>query len=291
MAEHITTGVASTIGATFYNDEDPATATGDVEVTIVDPWSAVVVDAATATSAGEGRYTHTLDAQTAPTLLTATWSGTFGGSTRTATTRVEVAGGIYPTIGELRTISDISNADTYTTDDLKRVRNQFIAKAERHCGYSFVPRFRLDDLTGLGARALPISNRYPRAVSRIDIDDVTMTVAELADVQPEDHGVLLRDNGSGVWASGVNILAAYTHGLNEPPDDLNEAAKRWIAYRLTANRSSMIDERATSIQGDLGTQRLSTPGGRAGGPGGMPIVTGIPDVDQLLDELRMVQVA
>src|SRR6266498_3629859 len=134
MSERILRDTGATLGVTFYSGETAQNADGAVTVTITrDDGTAVVTGAAT-TNAGTGVYQYVLAPQTNLDLLTAAWSGSFGGVAQKITTRIEVAGGFYVSIPEIRALPGLTSTTSFPTDKLKKARDWFENLAEAYCG-------------------------------------------------------------------------------------------------------------------------------------------------------------
>lgn len=202
--------------------------------------------------------TSTLD------LLTATWRNA-GGDVLGVTTH-EIVGGVYASLAEIRS-GEPTLSDTVRTSDalLKQCRAEVEAMFEQVCRQAFVPRFSV--LAIPNDRRLAVANlRVVRWVHSIASDgSATVVDATLARVGP--------------WGTyGDHVVVGVEHGLDRPPEDIKRAAI--AAIRRRANRSA-VDQRAMSFTTPTGeVQRFPTPG--LG-----PWVTGLPDVDEVLQRYVM----
>lgn len=283
--EQILRGSAATITATFRDQNgDPTEPAGVVTVGVVDAAGVEVVPSGSATtSGGTGVRQRTLTAaQTAQLgLLTATW--TDAGDASTHTTTVEVAGGFYASVGQIRS-SDLALADVerYPTARLLAARRTVETEFEAICGVAFVPRYRRVTLTGSGTSSLALPDPMLRVVrsARIYSDATTyttLTADELAEIRPSDAGTAARQ--SGVWPCGT-VVVEYEHGFDRPPADVLDVF--WVRLRDVLNRSNrgVPDRTATFSPETGGTFSLIVPGQRGS-------VTGIPDVDVVLSRYSM----
>lgn len=101
---------------------------------------------------------------------------------------------------------------------------------------------------------------------------------ELAAVEMSPWGTLRNPAGWGAHAYRIGV----EHGHDSPPADLQAAAITRLRHRLNMVRSG-IPDRATSMSTEAGqTFALATPGLRG-------FVTGIPDVDVVLERYRFVR--
>lgn len=290
--QRILPGVAATLEVTFTDGTgEPAAATGPVTVAVTraDGTTALASTGATQATTGwdaAARYTVTLPAAANLALdeLTATWTDTGDGST--VTTTVAVVGGIYCTIGTVRrSDASLNDAAKYPDVEVRRARLQVETEFERVCRRAFVPRFAVERLDGTGSTALPLAwgdGRRVRWVREYDSDgsiERTFTPPELAAIRLGEDGVALRVDRF-VWPKGRrNIEIAYEHGLDVVPDDVHRAALVRIRTVLNANRSGVPDRAVTFTSEGGGTFSIATPGMRGS-------ITGIPDVDVVLDAWR-----
>ena len=275
-------GTAGTIEALFADDEDPVDATGDVTVTVSDAFGTEIVAATTATNTDVGTYTVDIPAQTTPMSLTGTWTGTFSGSTRTTTTLTALNGRHLVTIAELRARKSLANLDHYPIEMLRRARTQFAAMAARHIGCPLVPTYLTVTASGTGSAFLEVP-RNTTSVVEAAIDDVAVT--DTITVTPNGYAAELEES---TWTYAEPVVVGVVAGFDPTPPELVDAAAAWVEWRVGRDRAGMVDPRATSITGEQGTYRLSTPGGSTGR--GAPTLTGLPEVDAALNVYRYVSV-
>lgn len=273
----VVAGQAVTLSHTWLVDEDtPTSASGSVTVSVADP-AGTVVASGTATLGDPGVYTFVLPPQASLTLLTVTWSATVGGYPASATGLVEVAGGVFFTIPQIRAADDqLADANRFPTAALVAARLETEIECEDICGRSFVPRYWRDTLDGTGNSDVLLGRpdvRVIRAVSmrsRAGLPLVPLTESQIGALAVTADGMLRRTD-TGFWTEGVgNILIEGEGGLDGPPPPLLEAALVRLRS-LAVKHRSLIPDRASSFTAiDGGTYRLTLPKKKS---------TGIPDVD------------
>src|SRR5574343_569001 len=217
----------------------------------------------------------------AGTATTGTGTAARAKALTVATTVVDVVGGVYVPISEVRaTEPALANGAVDQLARLKVVRSIVETMFESACHRGFVPRFNVARLDGHGTPTLVLPHPDLRRVSwaRIYSDATTytsLTVAELAAIPASASGLAIRTD-AGIWPAGTcNIEIGYEYGLDTPPADIRQAAI--LAIRSQANTfRSGIPDRAISWQpAEGGNVVLATPG--------LGIwVTGIPAVDETL---------
>jgi hypothetical protein len=268
-------------------DGEPADP-GTVTVGVTDSKGDVVVAAGSATTgSGTQPRTYTLSvAQTANVdRLTATWtvSGTVVG-----VTNVEVVGGVFVSVAEIRSMEPaLSSASDYTTPVLTAARTQVETMFEDTCNRAFVPRFRVDTLSGDGGLVLVLGRPDVRRIRWVRIADYRGVFTDIdltaETIEVTELGLVVRRDSYWPWGR-FNVQVGYEYGLDQPPADLKQAAVQAIRAQVNTFRSG-IPDRATSFQPiDGGNVVLATPG--LG-----PWITGIPSVDECLKRYRWHDVA
>ena len=253
---------------------DPGTVT--VQVTRADGTD--IKPAGTATS-GSGVAPRTISLTAADTaqldVLTAAWS--ISGSV-VAVTEHEVVGGVYLSTTQIRSLEPaLSSATEYPAAAIVTARQQVEQMFESACNRAFVPRFRVDALSGAGQGSLVLrrpdvrSIRFVRLHNGVEFEDINVD-----ELRVNELGAI----GGYHWPHGfLNIQVGYEYGLDQPPADLRNAAVQAIRAQVNTFRSG-IPDRATSFQPiDGGNVVLATPG--LG-----PWVTGIPAVDEAIKRYR-----
>jgi hypothetical protein len=255
--------------------ETPTDPTGTPTVALVAAdGDAVQSGNATIVGSDSGRTTFAMNGVATLELITATWTATVAGVSRTETDTVEVVGGFLFTLAAGRA-SDSSLADTtkYPTADLEQARLEVETECEMICDRAFVPRYQRVVLNGSGAGDLLLAHsdddrtagdvRTIRSIKMADRADGTFTsftVGELAAVQVTDDGRLVRVDGDVFIEGWRNVIVEYEYGLDAPPPDLRGA--NLLRLRSTLNRPrSGVQERATSYTApEGGTYRMDQAG-------------------------------
>lgn len=278
--QRVLVGNDATTRTTFYSGDTPADATGDVTVTVTRD-DGTVLAGGTATNASTGVYEFDLADATHTSrldVLTVTWAGLIAGSTQVKTTQVEVVGGFYVELGEIRSLPKLGDSGKFPLEALEDARNWFETLAEEHCGVAFVPRYARDLVDGNDRYELLLNRLYPRSLIGVTVDGVTTSTTGW---QLYPSGRLSRDHlGSFAVPTsttiGRNIAVSYTHGYDRPPADLRDVALLAIRDKLLADREGREAGRVLSQTNEFGgTTRFALPGSDR--------PTGIPDVDTVLN--------
>ena len=254
----------------------------DVDVAQADGTAVVTGVSASLVSGTTGTYSYTLSAANNATLnrLTLTWKD--GGSTR-STRYVDVVGGFYFTIAELRARKGLESEAKFSTERLIATRDRIQSIIERDNGVAYVPRYKRVRVDGSGKTNLLLPHPVLRSVRSVRTysDATTYTsfsAAQIAAIPQNTIGMAERTDGS-IWTCGKqNLLVEYEHGYDNPPDDLKQAALDAAQYFIFGDTATM-SPRALDVVGEWGTVRYSTPG--ADRP------TGIPDVDAVIVANRL----
>lgn len=265
--QQLLVGAAGSIEATFLSaDGEPVAATGTVTV-VVTRADGTAVTVGTPTAGTEtGKYTATITASVAGTLdvLTAVWSD--NGVAR-VTTRHEIVGGYYFTLGEARASDPtLQDAASYTSAAIRIARSEVEREAEEITGVAHVPRFAEEILDGDGSATLLLPRTAVRAVRAVLLDGVE--IDDLATLRVSPNGRLVR---STAWPLGErNVTVQYEHGYDRPNPEIKRAALTRLRHRLNFSLTGVPDRAVNFSAGDGGTFQLATAGRYA---------TGIPEVD------------
>jgi len=229
--ERIVAGTAATISFQGVDQDGEPGDPGTVTVGVVRSDGSTVVNAGTATSGSStSPRTYALTAaQTATVdLLTATWKV---GSTTVGTTLVEVVGGVFVRIADVRGIDRVvADASIDPLPHLKRVRSRAEQLIETETGVAWVPRFSTVRLDGNGQGALLLPEMMLRSVRwcRLWTDGTTyssLSAAELAAIPADNVGIAWRSDGAS-WPCGVrNVEIGFEHGYATPNQDIAEACR------------------------------------------------------------------
>lgn len=260
--QRIVAGVAATLTwqATDQNGEpaDPGTTT----VAVTGSAGTVVLAAGTATTTSGTARTVDIAAQDVDEL-TVVWTG----ATATATTYVDVVGGVYFTVDQARAAQpNIANVATFTAARVIEKRTEVATLFEQRTDMAFVPRFAAltTNKRATATRTAIRSVKWAQTVSGDYITDTT----ELARV--EQWGVRC-----AAHIDRVGVI----FGFDTPPADVVDKAMLYCRHLLTES-SSGIDMRVLAT---------STPDGqvtRFATPGAGKWITGIPEIDEVLIAYR-----
>lgn len=289
--QRVLAGVTATLSATFRDQDGEPTSPGTVTVEVVSEASGTVVLAAgTATVTPTDATTRTVALSPAQTAsldrLKCTWTDS---GTVAATTYVEIVGGYWASVAELRDGDEkIQSGNRFSPDLVIAKRKAAEDLFEDVTNQAWVPRYAWARVDGTGSGSLVLPHPYVRQIRSVrSYSNATTytdwTAPEIASVPESPSGVVERTDG-GVWDCGRgNLLVEFEHGHDRPPHDLADAFARYVRAKLTSTKSA-IPDRATSFQsGEGGTYSLTTPGIRGS-------VTGIPEVDEVLDRYRFAMV-
>lgn len=253
--DRVQQGTSVTIAHTFTVDgvaADPTPDSATIEILRGDG-TELVPAGTNATNAGPGKFTYTLTpTQTAQLdLLTVKWTATFG-QLQTMTSRVEIVGGFLFTVAEARALKPLGNAEMYPLAALLTARTLAEQTLEEVCNVAFVPRYRRERAIPVRHGHVRVKGRDIRAIRDLTVDDVALTVDELAAITvPREFTI------AGVSKTGSRYVIGYEHGHDFPPEQARRIALR-LAKRYLVE--TPIDERASSMTTDDGTISLVTPG-------------------------------
>jgi len=237
-----------TVTRTFYVDETPTDATGNVDVSL-QRWDGTVVNSGTAGHPGPaGQYTWTIRgglAQADPSdtyqldKLQLIWTALVGGARTRVAQEVEIVGGHVFDLAQFRAdYPDFGSKTKFTTAALAARRVAVEQEIERVTWTAMVPRFAYDITWGSGSRWLGLNHCDIRAVRKVVVDGTTWTPAQLAAIDWMDNGLLVLPVGA-VWPAGVQVVVEYEHGLDGPPEPVSEAAAFRMSTRMGQGKSGV----------------------------------------------------
>jgi hypothetical protein len=283
--ERVLRNTAATTSVTFYNGSSAVEADGAVSVIAKRADGSTLFSTNATNDPAVGVYTVVIPAQANLNYLTLTWTGSFTGTPVSIATEVEIVGGFYFSIGELRGYeSSFSNLTKYPDSALIEARAQVESEFEDICHRSFVPRFW---------RETSVDTDSDEDMLWLEKPEVTKF--NLLSQNGQDYlnyytsGYLIRDRNSPRGVHVVNqalalfnydtlyypISAEYEYGLYSVPIQIKQKALK-RAKQFLLGQKSTIDERATTmLLPDIGTVNLATPGERGA-------ETGVPDIDVVL---------
>lgn len=265
---------AATISVTLYSDatpENPLPDSATLEVLRGD--GTVLVAAGTqADDSGTGVFEYTFAPTDIPDVdeLTVRWTSTRDGYEEVYETVVQVTGG---PLFALPDITEEVMGKTVVDYALARIAAEDLL--EHACGVAFTTRYRRDTLSGDGTRELLLPTPKVQKVRAVTIDDVALTVDELAELKVRGpEGIVYRP---AAWPSGEqNITIAWEHGYPRPYV-LAARPALMLAERMLLDDVGGVSPRATSVSDGTTTQLLVTAGVRG-------MVTDIPEVNAFIDQ-------
>lgn len=270
----IVTDAPATLSVTFTEaDEDPASADGNVTVTVVDAEGVTVVDNQNCSGSG-GTYTRLISGIAEPTQLTATWGGTFGGAAVTATTKVEVVGARLATVPQVRALEGLDDTTVFPTAVLEEAIEYAEDVIDDYCGSMFVPRLHVirRGSTYSADESMHLPLPYVQALRFVTDDGTDATSSyEIVD------GRLRCTTG---WITTDPLVVGVDTGPTDGAPPGIKWAARTIARHYALNLVSRIPDRALSVQSDFGQIQMAQ-------PGGLNRPTGFPEVNAELSRHRV----
>lgn len=288
-------GATDTLTAYFYDGGETPVDKGAVTVSVASDLGTVLQSGGATNTTGTYTFALSATATAALDRLTVTWTS----GTEAQQTFVEVVGGFYFELAELRAMNDMS-AVTYPTERLRAARQWIEFIIDKEVNASFVRRYSRDNFnfardpfvaTGnIGIdiqpyRAFTLREQYAKAILSLSVAGVALTAPQLAAITVDPVNRIVRLDG-GPWSYGYGVVdvryeAAFTDTCPSDLHDVSLQAARW--HLISTDGASGIPNRATSITNDLGNIQLSTAGNRR--------PTGIPDVDAVImayaDQVRV----
>ena len=290
-SHRVLAGYAATITVPILDQDGALNASaGAVTYAVTAADGSVVVAAGASATVAAGIASLTLTAAQTASLgaLTVTWTT---GGVAVATSTVQVVGGYYANIQEIRQ-SDPSieaNPAKYTTEAIVAARLNAETLFEDVTERAFVPRYTRQRVSGTGSDRVVLPGWDLRRLRSVRVYSnsttyTTWTQAQLDSVPAAGSGVAVCTDGWS-WDYGCeNLVVEWEHGTNNPPADLKAAFLVYVRYLLNQGTSG-VPARATAIVDGPGggTFRISTPGiGKS--------ITGLPEVDEVLDRYRRIKV-
>jgi hypothetical protein len=257
----------------FYADGVAIAADGDVTYAVTGA-TGTVLAAGTADHVTD-YYRFTLDPLSSLNRLTVTWTGTFGGIVQSQDDQVEIVGGVYVPLAELKAMVHLPGATT--NDQLLQVRRDFEDLAEAYCRrVALIPRFELETIDGNNKTHVQLGRLYPIKVVSVSVDGHAVT--DLSGYKVYDHGRL--ENLTAGFSRGSAITVGYEHGVSVRPAGLARITKLWVRQQLQTDATGYARDVLSQNDRDGFATRYSTPDWNAGRP------TGMFDVDRTLNAIR-----
>lgn len=263
----------------------------------------------TRTSLGNFSYAYVVPADGPIGIWHAHWGGTVDGAAGggddwfNVVLPADLIAASYVSVAQLRALPNLADVNKFTDAELTAATLWFEAVFEDYTGVAWIPRTVIGERHHGTGDILFLDHLFPRSISAIRVytdaaTTVAYTAAEMADVRLEPSGIIRRRSGATFgygavgadytysydglgWFSSVDGLVAvdYTHGFDEPPADVVEAAKVAIRDHLIVDYQA---NRQYAVSTEAGIVRTSTPdiasfSVRSGSHAGRPF--GIPEVD------------
>jgi hypothetical protein len=277
--ERVLRNTAATITVTFYNGTTAVDADGNVTVTVTRADGTILLSTPATNEAGTGVYSVVIPPQATLNMLTVTWTGLFTGTSITIESSVEIVGGFYFSIAELRGYDSVlANTTRFPNSALIDARTSVEAEFEDICQRAFVPRFYRETLIGETTDELFLEKPEVHSVTKFTVDGtdhMDWVTGEWVKFNKYSIRSLVLSGLalSAGYATGIDI--EYEYGMKRVPYPIKEKALKRAKGNLVG-MGSTIDPRATTMSlPDIGTVNLSTPGLRGA-------ETGIPDIDVVL---------
>jgi len=266
----------------FYVDGVLTSAAGAVTVAVTRE-DGTAVTSGTATSVAVGTYSFSLAVQTDCDVLTVAWTGNVAGLTTTIRTRVEVVGGRYCTLSEVRAQDGLSDTTIFPVSVLEDAIRWAEDTIDKYVGVPFTLRYNRERITGDGSADIKLRQLFPYRILGVKENGTSAASVVWADWTLYDSGAITKDEGyfespATTNLAGRNIELKYEYGYQYPPDDIAWCARTLARYYCIELFNRMPD-RATAVQNEYGTVNMAM----AGGPG-RP--TGLPDVNAVLNRYR-----
>lgn len=187
---------------------------------------------------------------------------TVDGLVQTVTKTVDVVGGHYFSLPELRAEPNMDDATKYPTQLLLEVRDEIEGVIEQAADISFVRSYQRDRLNGNNTNMAQLSKQSERPYTLISValngTSETLSdfdVSEVGELYWHNAGIFLRPDRS---RGRPNLIVEYEHGWDNPPAKLRRAAmqavRRVVMERVSAK---LADETGSTVDGV--TTRYWTP--------------------------------
>lgn len=290
--ERVLRNTAATVSVTFTSGSTAVEADASVTVVAKKADGTTLFSTTATNDPAVGVYKVVISPQANLNFLTLTWTGTFSGTSISIDTYVEIVGGFYFSISELRAAdSALANTSRFPDAALIDARLDVETEFEEICNRAFVPRFNRENIREFSWRD-DDKGKYKEAelefpdVFRITGASIGATSYSSVDtlawetsywIEP-GYGTALNFRGGPILTGtimSVPTFIQYEYGFQSVPMQIKQKALKRARLNLLG-MGSTIDPRATTmILPDIGSVNLATPGIRGS-------ETGIPDIDVVL---------
>jgi hypothetical protein len=194
---------------------------GACTVTLANPDGSTGPAAGAITHAATGIYSFMLDGPADPFWYDITSSGTIGGKNAKVTMRVEALGEHLFNMADLRDLrvagnTPFENTVTFPDSKIHEARTAVLEEFTRILGFSPVPRFAHELLSGNGRASLFVRNHKCRDLLAVTVDGAAQDVA---DFDLEESGELVWPGGRFPATRRRNVAVEYSHGWGAPMGD------------------------------------------------------------------------
>ncbi len=252
MTQQVVVNAGALLTQTFSMGESRTDADGAVTVTVVASDGTEEASAA-ATRSALGTYTYPLEAHAEVDLLTVTWSGVFSGITQTIAGQVEIVGGHYFALSDLRAMPGLSDPSRFPTAKLAEKRTEAQDDIEREVGVAFVERFAERQIAGVLSTSVRLRPFIRRILSG-SLGGVAFTEEQIEAMTISELGTIEWTTG---WFTASPLVIRYVHAYRtSPPSEIRDMAMEIARHRLLGWRSFLPNE--TVDVDELGQQ---TPAG------------------------------
>lgn len=272
---------AATITVTFYNGVSAAEADGAVTVTAKKADGTTLFTTSATNDPAVGVYSVVLPPQAQLNIITLVWAGTFTGTPITIESVVEIVGGFYFSIAELRAYDTaLLNTTKYPTQALVDARAYVEAEFEDICERAFVPRFHSESGLVADRDSGLIWTEMPEVINILTlkvngVDQIGWVNSNYFKRDKYSARALVPSDDARATMYATDITAEYEYGMTRVPLPIKQKALK-RAKQILMGQNSTMDERATTMLiPDVGTVNLATPGLRGS-------ETGVPDIDVVL---------
>lgn len=284
--ERVLRNTAATIYVTFYNGTTAVDADTNPAVVVKKANGTTLVSTTATNEPGTGVYSVVIPPQATLNLLTATWTGLFTGTSVSIVSEVEIVGGFYFSISELRNYdSALANVTKYPTEALVNARTMVEAEFEDICGRAFVQRYYREEALVRDTDTSLLWTEKPEVqnILSLSVNGVDQTAWATAGLFKKDKYSANSLIPSGVALSSIyalDVTAEYEYGMKRVPLLIKQKALK-RAKMILVGMNSTIDERALTMNlPDIGSVNLATPGLRGS-------ETGVPDIDVVLNRYKL----
>lgn len=291
--DKILRNTSQTVSVVFYINNVATEADGAVTVVAKKADGTTLFSTTATNDAAVGSYSVTVPAQADLNSLTLTWTGAFSTVSMSVVSNVEIVGGFFFTIAELRNYDSViaGNLTRFPDSALIKARDEVEAEFEDICHRAFVPRFwretgiETDSDTSMLWLEKPEANRFLSfKVNNVDYLS-WYTAGYFTRDKYSPRGILVTGAATGLFAYDpfyypTALVIEYEYGALQVPTPIKEKALKRAKQKLLG-LSSTVDERAlTMTLPDIGTINLATPGVRGS-------ETGVPDIDVVLSRYTL----